>query len=120
MADIVLLSDGYNLLTGKPVLRPWGAEYRFTVVRPDGTHINGVISIPRMDVDDKALGQAVDAYISRLNRSVDDPPENPIIYTESEISAILTEKGYLSTGEKLTDLKSYDELTAIKVVSDGK
>jgi len=41
---------GYELVGYKLINRPWGSECRYTVARPDQSHINNVIEIPDMKI----------------------------------------------------------------------
>ena len=43
MAIMTLEIEGYTYITHKLINRPWGPEIRFTMARPDGSHINAVL-----------------------------------------------------------------------------
>jgi hypothetical protein len=65
MAIMALEIEGYTYVAHKLINRPWGPECRFTVARPDGSHINEVIPISSMSIADNDL---VDLIVTRLAR----------------------------------------------------
>jgi hypothetical protein len=57
--------EGYTYIQHKLLNRAWGATCQFTFARPDGTHINSVVTIPSMDVTNQDLIDIVSAYLAR-------------------------------------------------------
>lgn len=104
---------GYTYITHKLVQRLWGAECRYTVARPDGTHINDVVAISSMKLDEAEIEKIV---IARL-LVVDVPPETlepEKTYTEDEVKTLLVEKGYIEESESVDDLKTATEFIESK------
>ena len=102
--------EGYQYITHKIIPRPWGIECRFTVARPDGTHINEIVML-NDGLEDEA--QIASLIIGKL-KVIDVPLETLIperIYTETEVKNLMVEKGYLIEGQKLAELKTKEELT---------
>ena len=105
--------EGYQYITHKIIPRPWGIECRFTVARPDGTHINEIVML-NDGLEDEA--QIASLIIGKL-KVIDVPLETLIperIYTETEVKNLMVEKGYLIPGENLLDLKSKWDLLQVK------
>jgi len=71
MAIMALEIEGYTYITHKLINRPWGPEIRFTMARPDGSHINAVLPIPSMDATNQQLIDIVSAYLARLKEVED-------------------------------------------------
>ena len=102
--------EGYQYITHKIIPRPWGIECRFTVARPDGTHINEIVML-NDGLEDEA--QIASLIIGKL-KVIDVPLETLIperIYTETEVKNLMVEKGYLIEDQKLAELKTKEELT---------
>ena len=107
--------EGYQYITHKIIPRPWGIECRFTVARPDGTHINEIVML-NDGLEDEA--QIASLIIGKL-KVIDVPLETLIserIYTETEVKNLMVEKGYLIPRENLSDLKSKWDLLQVKGV----
>ena len=105
--------EGYQYIIHKIIPRPWGIECRFTVARPDGTHINEIVML-NDGLEDEA--QIASLIIGKL-KVIDVPLETLIperIYTETEVKNLMVEKGYLILGENLLDLKSKWDLLQVK------
>ena len=105
--------EGYQYITHKIIPRPWGIECRFTVARPDGTHINEIVML-NDGLEDEA--QIASLIVGKL-KVIDVPLETLIperIYTETEAKNLMVEKGYLIPGENLSDLKSKWDLLQVK------
>ena len=105
--------EGYQYITHKIIPRPWGIECRFTVARPDGTHINEIVML-NDGLEDEA--QIASLIVGKL-KVIDVPLETLIperIYTETEVKNLMVEKGYLILGENLLDLKSKWDLLQVK------
>jgi len=101
--------EGYQYITHKIIPRPWGIECRFTVARPDGTHINEIVML-NDGLEDEA--QIASLIVGKL-KVIDVPLETLIperIYTETEAKNLMIEKGYLIEGQKLAELKTKEEL----------
>ena len=105
--------EGYQYIIHKIIPRPWGIECRFTVARPDGTHINEIVML-NDGLEDEA--QIASLIIGKL-KVIDVPLETLIperIYTETEVKNLMVEKGYLIPEENLLDLKSKWDLLQVK------
>ena len=101
--------EGYQYIIHKIIPRPWGIECRFTVARPDGTHINEIVML-NDGLEDEA--QIASLIIGKL-KVIDVPLETLIperIYTETEMKNLMVEKGYLIEDQKLAELKTKEEL----------
>jgi len=100
--------EGYQYIIHKIIPRPWGIECRFTVARPDGTHINEIVML-NDGLEDEA--QIASLIVGKL-KVIDVPLEIPErIYTETEVKNLMVEKGYLIEDQKLAELKTKEELT---------
>ena len=102
--------EGYQYIIHKIIPRPWGIECRFTVARPDGTHINEIVML-NDGLEDEA--QIASLIVGKL-KVIDVPLETLIperIYTETEAKNLMVEKGYLIEDQKLAELKTKEELT---------
>ena len=100
--------EGYQYIIHKIIPRPWGIECRFTVARPDGTHINEIVML-NDGLEDEA--QIASLIIGKL-KIIDVPLETLIperIYTETEVKNLMVEKGYLIEDQKLAELKTKEE-----------
>ena len=89
--------EGYQYIIHKIIPRLWGIECRFTVARPDGTHINEIVML-NDGLEDEA--QIASLIVSKL-KIIDVPLETLIperIYTETEAKNLLDE---LKTKEEL-------------------
>ena len=107
--------EGYQYIIHKIIPRPWGIECRFTVARPDGTHINEIVML-NDGLEDEA--QIASLIVGKL-KVIDVPLETLIperIYTETEVKNLMIEKGYLISGQNLSDLKSKKDLLQVKEV----
>ena len=105
--------EGYQYIIHKIIPRPWGIECRFTVARPDGTHINEIVML-NDGLEDEA--QIASLIVGKL-KVIDVPLETLIperIYTETEVKNLMVEKGYLILGQNLSDLKSKWDLLQVK------
>ena len=105
--------EGYQCITHKIIPRPWGIECRFTVARPDGTHINEIVMLNDGLEDEVQIASLI---VGKL-KVIDVPLETLIperIYTETEVKNLMVEKGYLILGENLLDLKSKWDLLQVK------
>ena len=105
--------EGYQYIIHKIIPRPWGIECRFTVARPDGTHINEIVML-NDGLEDEA--QIASLIVGKL-KVIDVPLEMLIperIYTETEVKNLMVEKGYLIPEENLLDLKSKWDLLQVK------
>lgn len=99
----------YKYIAHKLVERPWGVECRFTVRTMDGRELNDIAMVESLKLDEKELAIEIE---KRLLAS-DLPPLDvvvSVVYTESEVKALLVEKGFLVEGESLANLKTKDEL----------
>jgi len=95
--------EGYQYITHKIIPRPWGIECRFTVARPDGTHINEIVML-NDGLEDEA--QIASLIVGKL-KVIDVPLETLIperIYTETEVKNLLDE---LKTKEELKHGHNY-------------
>ena len=105
--------EGYQYIIHKIIPRPWGIECRFTVARPDGTHINEIVML-NDGLEDEA--QIASLIVGKL-KVIDVPLETLIperIYTETEVKNLMIEKGYLIPDGNLLDLKSKWDLLQVK------
>jgi len=83
---------GYTYIAHKLVLRPWGAECRFTVKEGDNPDINEAITIPGMDIKEKDLV----SLISRRLQSIKDFVEPPLSIDPMEKRVAELEKQVVS------------------------
>jgi len=107
--EVKMKIEGYQYIIHKIIPRPWGIECRFTVARPDGTHINEIVML-NDGLEDEA--QIASLIIGKL-KVIDVPLETLIperIYTETEVKNLMIEKGYLTEDQKLAELKTKREL----------
>lgn len=68
---MALIIPNYTYITHKLIPRPWGPECRFTVARPDGTHINEVVSIKTMQINDTDLVAIISNLLARMKTEED-------------------------------------------------
>jgi len=54
-------------ITHKLIKRPWGAECRFTVAKDDNTHINEVISIPSINIEESELIKLIEQRLAVID-----------------------------------------------------
>jgi len=57
----------YTYITHKLIQRPWVAECRFTVVKDDNTHINEVIIIPSMNIEESELIKLIEQRLAVID-----------------------------------------------------
>lgn len=107
----MIVIDGYKYITHKLINRPWGPECRYTVAKADGSHINDVVVIPSMKIEEKELTEIVAARLAMIDiePEIIEPEQT---YTATQVKELLIEKGYMSSQEKLEDLKPVSELVA--------
>lgn len=103
---------GYNWITGKMVPRPWGIEYRYTVAKPDGDHINDVVMLPDGEKTDEKI---IISIITEKLKQIDVEPEIMVSQEEAkeaEIKTLLVSKGLLEEWQDYRDIKSKAEILA--------
>ena len=89
---------GYKFITGKTCPRPWGIEYRFSVISDNtGKHYDDIVMIDKND-NEKKIENIITNKLLSLSSVVSVEPEK--IYSETEINNILKEKKYFSGNEK--------------------
>ena len=89
---------GYKFITGKTCPRPWGIEYRFSVISDNtGKHYDDIVIIDKDD-NEKKIESIITNKLLSLSSVVSVEPEK--IYSESEINTILRNKKYFSGDEK--------------------
>lgn len=104
--------NGYKYIAHKIIPRSWGIEGRFTVDK-DGRHINDIAMMPSEKMDEKEIGLLIEERLKLIDRPIEpNIPER--IFTETGVKALMIEKGYLTEGQKLEDLKTKVELIAVK------
>ena len=102
----------YEWITGKMVSRPWGIEYRYTVKKSDGTHINDIVMLP---YGTKTSEKDIVVLITEKLKQIDVEPEieiSPEEEKEKEIEAMLIAKGLLEEGQDYHEVKSKAEILA--------
>ena len=62
---------GYTYVAHRVIMRDWGPICLFCFARTDGTHINGVVSIPAIDASNQELQTAVTGYLTILKARED-------------------------------------------------
>lgn len=62
---------GYTYVAHRIVPRDWGPICNFCFARSDGTHINGVVSVPFLDVSNQDLLTLVTIYLDWLKARED-------------------------------------------------
>lgn len=62
---------GYTYVAHRVVPRDWGPICQFCFARDDGSHINGVVSVPSLDVSNQDLQALVGIYLSWLKARED-------------------------------------------------
>lgn len=67
---MALTIPDYTYIAHKLINRPWGPECRFTVARPDGSHINEVIPIKSMKIEEKELVEHITARLKQIEASI--------------------------------------------------
>ena len=86
---------------------PWGYEVRIDTWDEAGNHHPICMTWYCGQPDEKAVAQEAVRRVAHLEAHLLEPPEEPeLMYAESEVVALLVEKGYLATGEQLEDLKA--------------
>ena len=63
--------EGYTYIQHKLLNRPWGATCQCTFAKPDGTHINSVVTILSMDLTNQELTDIVGAYLANRKEKED-------------------------------------------------
>ena len=92
---------GYKFITGKTCPRPWGIEYRFSVISDDtGKHYDDIVMIDKNDNEEKIESIITNKLLS-LSSVVSVEPEK--MYSDSEINMILKDKKYFLGNEKFPD-----------------
>jgi hypothetical protein len=106
-------------MTHKLIDRPWGPECRFTVARmPDGSHINEVIRIPDMKIEEAELVKLISVALVQIDRIPEpfvDPIMAAVMAREEEIKMFLVSKDLIRSDQSITDVKSKAEYIDIKV-----
>jgi hypothetical protein len=116
--------EGYTYITHKLINRPWGPECRYTVARPDGTHINDVVPVSSMKIEEMELVTVIVERLKGIDVEPLPPPPDPMIKMvddavaakEAEIKAILVSKELLTKDEEITDIKSKTEIISASEV----
>lgn len=67
---MALTIPDYTYIAHKLINRPWGSEVRFTVARSDGSHINEVIPIKSMKIEEKELVEHITARLKQIEASI--------------------------------------------------
>lgn len=62
---------GYTYVAHSIVPRDWGPICLFCFAREDGSHINGVVSVPSLDVSNQDLKALVEVYLAQLKARED-------------------------------------------------
>ncbi len=103
--------DGYKYIQHKLKLRVWRVECQFTVAKTDGSHINDVISIPDLKIDEKSLATLILERLKIIDHPIEpfiDPQikmiEDAVIARENEIKDILIKKGLLLKDQSIEDI----------------
>lgn len=55
---------GYTYIAHKIIPRPWGVECRFTMAKPDGSHINDIVMVPNVNISNADLTVKVAAFLA--------------------------------------------------------
>ena len=95
---------GYKYITHKIIPRSTGTECRFTVDK-EGRHFNEVILVPDEKITDEDLTKLMLSCLAQVDHSVDEIASQRT-YQESEVKALLVEKGYLTKDDELSSLKT--------------
>jgi hypothetical protein len=103
--------SGYTYITHKLIDRPWYPECRFTVARlTDNSHINEVIRIPSMKVEEKELVKLLEVELARIDAPRPEDPLDPIIQAqadkEAEIKAYLVKQELITAEQTVWDVKT--------------
>jgi hypothetical protein len=89
---------GYKFIAGKIVPRPWGTEYRFSVISEStGKNYDDTVMV-NPKATEKEIGLIVESNLAVLSAVI---PE-PVIekrYSQTEVDSILKEKKYLDNGK---------------------
>lgn len=115
---MALIIPDYKYIQHKLKPRPWGPEVQFTVARSDGSHINEVIPIPDLKIEDKALAELIVNALKRIDVPPPPPPPDPIeeamktaeANKEAEIKSILEAKGLLEKGQEIIAIPTKQEI----------
>lgn len=106
-----MIIKDYKYITHKLIQRLWGAECRFTVAKLDDSHINDVISVPDLKIDEKELSELILQRLKIIDHPIEpfiDPQikmvEDAAFAKEGEIKAILIKKGILLAGQSIEDI----------------
>lgn len=96
-----MIIKGYKFIAGKICPRPWGLEYRFSVISDStGKHYDDIVMISKNSTE-KEIESIITNKLLLLSDVVSVEPEK--IYSESEINSILKEKKYFSGNEKFPE-----------------
>lgn len=111
--------EGYEYIQHNLTPRPWGPECQFTVAKPDGSHINEVISIPDLKIEEEELAKLILERVKLIDvvrEPFVDPQmkmlEDAVMAKEDEIKSILIQKGLLAEKQAIIDMKSKAEIVA--------
>lgn len=104
----------YTWVTGKKISRPWGVEYRYTVVNSSGAYIDDIVMIESELTTEKLIGDLIVEKLRQID-VVPEPVVGPEDQRESEIEAFLVSKDLLDADQDYRDIKSKAEIIAEKV-----
>ena len=91
--------------------RPWGYEVRVDAWDVAGQHYPICMTWYGGQPDKKAIAQEAVRRVALLEVQLAEPVKEPeVTFAESEVVALLVDKGYLKAGEKLEDLKAKEEM----------
>ena len=119
--------EGYTYITHKLINRPWGPEVRFTVAKPDGTHINEVLPIPSEKITDEELTKIIIDALKKIDVVIEPPPDPmdlmiklAVEQKEAEIKNILVAKELMTSEQEITDIKTKAEIIASSADTEVK
>lgn len=96
----------YTLVAYKLIQRPWGPECRYTVARLNGSHINEVISIPNLKIDEMSLATLILESLKRVDIPYVLEPPFPQILTKESVEEYLRIEGYIKPEQTLEMVKT--------------
>jgi hypothetical protein len=101
----------HTYITHKLIDRPWYPECRFTVARlTDDSHINEVIRIPSMKVEETDLAKLIEAALVMIDAPRPDDPVDPVEQAqadkEAEIKAYLVKQELITAEQTVWDVKT--------------
>jgi len=103
---------GYEWVTGKVVERPWGVEYRYTVINKGGRYFDDIVILPDKETKEEEITLLIAEKLAKIDvvpPVLPDPIEVAKQEKETEIREFLVVKGYLEPGQDIHDLRDARE-----------